>query len=76
MDLDLGRRSIVEWAESAPEKGGGDFVPAENKFAVGGGWSCWRASDSSAGPALRHDATRESGRETLGGHGNSSIRRA
>ncbi len=32
--MDLGRRSIVEWAESAPEEGGGDFVPAENKFTV------------------------------------------
>ncbi len=34
MDLDLGRRSIVEWAESAPEEGADAFVPAEEKFSV------------------------------------------
>ncbi len=34
MDLDLGRQSIVEWAESAPEEGTADFVPAKEKFNV------------------------------------------
>jgi serine/threonine-protein kinase len=34
MDLDLGRRSIVEWAEEAPEQGGADFEPAKEKFVV------------------------------------------
>ncbi len=34
MGLDLGRRSIVEWAESAPEEGADAFVPAEEKFSV------------------------------------------
>ena len=28
MDLELGRRSIVEWAEESPEPGATDFVPA------------------------------------------------
>ncbi|MHC4137902.1 MAG: serine/threonine-protein kinase, partial [Planctomycetota bacterium] len=32
--LDLGRGSIVEWAEGAPEEGGADFVPAQEKFLV------------------------------------------
>ena len=34
MDLDLGRQSIVEWAESAPEDAGADFIPSENKFSI------------------------------------------
>ncbi len=34
MDLDLGRQSIVEWAESAPGDAGADFVPAKEKFNV------------------------------------------
>ena len=34
MTLDLGRRSIVEWAESAEEEGGSEFVPAHEKFTV------------------------------------------
>ena len=35
MDLDLGRRSIVEWAETAPEEeAGAVFTPAEEKFVV------------------------------------------
>ena len=34
MDLDLGRQSIVEWAETAPEDAGADFVPSENKFSI------------------------------------------
>ena len=34
MDLDLGRRSIVEWAESAPEDAAAEFVPAQEKFSV------------------------------------------
>ncbi len=34
MDLDLGRQSIVEWAESAPEEGAADFVPVENKYKI------------------------------------------
>ncbi|MHC4955756.1 MAG: protein kinase domain-containing protein [Planctomycetota bacterium] len=34
MDLELGRRSIVEWAEESPEPGATDFVPAQEKFAV------------------------------------------
>ncbi len=34
MDLDLGRQSIVEWAESAPEDAVADFVPAQEKFNV------------------------------------------
>ena len=34
MDLDLGRRSIVEWAEKAPQEGASEFVPAQEKFAV------------------------------------------
>jgi serine/threonine-protein kinase len=34
MDLDLGRRSIVEWAEEAPDEGAADFVPAQEKFTV------------------------------------------
>ena len=34
MDLDLGRQSIVEWAESAPDDAGSDFVPAKEKFNV------------------------------------------
>jgi len=33
MDFELGRKSIVEWAEDAPE-GGADFTPAQEKFAV------------------------------------------
>ncbi|MHC4550010.1 MAG: SUMF1/EgtB/PvdO family nonheme iron enzyme [Planctomycetota bacterium] len=33
-DLDLGRRSIVDWAESAPDKAGAEFVPAQEKFLV------------------------------------------
>ncbi|MHC4410794.1 MAG: serine/threonine-protein kinase, partial [Planctomycetota bacterium] len=34
MDIKLGRRSIVEWAESAPDAGAADFTPALEKFAV------------------------------------------
>jgi len=34
MDLDLGRNSIAEWAEEAPEEGAADFVPARDKFVV------------------------------------------
>ncbi|MHC4938649.1 MAG: SUMF1/EgtB/PvdO family nonheme iron enzyme [Planctomycetota bacterium] len=34
MDIELGRRSIVEWAESAPEEGAADFRPAQEKFEV------------------------------------------
>ena len=34
MDLDLGRQSIVEWAESAPEEGAADFVPAKDKYKI------------------------------------------
>ena len=30
MDLDLGRHSIVEWAESTPEEAGADFFPSES----------------------------------------------
>jgi len=33
MDLDLGRKSIVEWAESAPD-GDADFTPAQEKYVV------------------------------------------
>jgi len=32
--MDLGRRSIVEWAEAAPEGAATEFAPAENKFVV------------------------------------------
>ncbi len=32
MDLDLGRQSIVEWAESVQEDAGADFVPAQEKY--------------------------------------------
>ena len=32
MDIDLGRRSIVEWAEAAPDDGAAEFVPAKEKF--------------------------------------------
>ncbi len=33
--MDLGRRSIVEWAESAPEQeAGADFTPAQEKYVV------------------------------------------
>ncbi len=35
MNLDLGRRSIVEWAESAPEaESAAEFSPAQEKFVV------------------------------------------
>jgi len=34
MGLDLGRRSIVEWAETAPEDDAAEFVPAKEKFSV------------------------------------------
>ena len=34
MGLDLGRRSIVEWAETAPEDAAAEFVPAQEKFTV------------------------------------------
>ncbi len=34
MSLDLGRKSIAEWAESAPDKAGAEFVPAKEKFLV------------------------------------------
>ena len=32
--MDLGRRSIAEWAESAPQEDAAEFVPAEQKFTV------------------------------------------
>ncbi|MHC4729884.1 MAG: bifunctional serine/threonine-protein kinase/formylglycine-generating enzyme family protein [Planctomycetota bacterium] len=32
--MDLGRRSIVEWAESAPEESAAAFVPSQDKFVV------------------------------------------
>ena len=32
--MDLGRKSIVDWAEAAPEDGSADFTPAEEKFVV------------------------------------------
>ncbi|MHC4339981.1 MAG: protein kinase domain-containing protein [Planctomycetota bacterium] len=32
--MDLGRQSISEWAESAPQEGAAEFVPAEQKFTV------------------------------------------
>ena len=32
--MDLGRKSIVDWAEAAPEDGNADFTPAEEKFVV------------------------------------------
>ena len=35
MDVELGRRSIVEWAEEAPEaEAAADFTPAQEKFLV------------------------------------------
>ncbi len=34
MDLDLGRRSIVGWAETAPVDAGAEFTPAKEKFVV------------------------------------------
>ena len=34
MDLNLGRRSIVEWAGEASTEGAVDFVPAQEKFVV------------------------------------------
>ena len=35
MNLELGRRSIVEWAESAPEaESAAEFSPAQEKFVV------------------------------------------
>ena len=34
MDLDLGRRSIVEWAEEAPRQGASEFTPARDRFSV------------------------------------------
>ena len=35
MDFELGRKSIVEWAEEAPEtEAGSDFTPAREKFLV------------------------------------------
>ncbi|MEE8106727.1 MAG: hypothetical protein V3T86_14435, partial [Planctomycetota bacterium] len=35
MNLDLGRRSIVEWAEGAPDsEAASDFTPAQEKFLV------------------------------------------
>ena len=32
--MDLGRQSIVDWAEAAPEDGGAEFTPAEERFVV------------------------------------------
>jgi formylglycine-generating enzyme required for sulfatase activity len=32
--MDLGRRSIVEWAEAAPEESAATFVPSQDKFVV------------------------------------------
>jgi len=32
--VDLGRRSIVEWADAAPEDTAAEFVPAQDKFVV------------------------------------------
>ena len=34
MDLDLGRKSCVGWAEAAPEDAGADFVPAKESLCV------------------------------------------
>ena len=35
MDFELGRKSIVEWAEEAPEaEAAADFTPAQEKFVV------------------------------------------
>jgi hypothetical protein len=34
MELGFGRGSIVEWVEGAPEDGGADFVPAQERFLV------------------------------------------
>ncbi len=34
MDLDLGRRSIAEWAEGAPNEVAESFVPAREKFKI------------------------------------------
>ncbi len=34
MGIDVGRRSIVEWAENAPEEGGQEFVPARDRFVL------------------------------------------
>ncbi len=34
MGIDVGRRSIVEWASKAPEEGGEEFVPAATRFVV------------------------------------------
>ncbi len=34
MDLDLDRKSIVGWVESAPEEAGAGFIPAKEKFLV------------------------------------------
>jgi len=34
MDLDLGRRSIVQWAEAAPEEAVAEFEPSEEKFTI------------------------------------------
>lgn len=31
--MDLGRKSIVDWAEAAPD-GAADFTPAEEKYVV------------------------------------------
>lgn len=34
MGIDVGRRSIVEWASRAPEEGGEEFVPSAERFEV------------------------------------------
>ena len=34
MGIDVGRRSIVEWAENAPEESGGEFEPSARRFVV------------------------------------------
>ena len=34
MGIDVGRRSIVEWASKAPEEGGEEFVPAATRFVA------------------------------------------
>ena len=34
MDLDPGRKSILAWAEGAPDVAGAEFVPAKEKYVV------------------------------------------
>jgi len=35
MDLDLGRHSVAEWAEAAPDGEADTFQPAQQKYAIG-----------------------------------------